>query len=84
MYHTIGWTRAKIVMHLCKEVFLWTGITIIAGAITGFIVLTIMKFPGVWIVGSILTALFLLSIVVGGLTIFKTFLSPQGMISKGK
>ena len=80
MYHIIGWKRAKILMHLFKEVFLWTGITMIVGSITGFLFLTILKFPEFWIIGSILTSLVLLSVVIGGLTILKTILSPQRVI----
>lgn len=80
MYHIIGWTRTKILFHLCKEVFLWTGITIMAGVITGLVLLLAMNFSTVWIIVGIVSSLITLSCVVGCITFAKIVFSSSAIV----
>ncbi|MGE7835258.1 hypothetical protein [Viridibacillus arvi] len=69
MYHIIGWTKKRILIHLSKEIFIWTSFSICLGLITSYLILLKMGVMIDWIIVGILFSASILCIVVGFVTI---------------
>ncbi|MFB7142054.1 hypothetical protein ACFCYN_20570 [Gottfriedia sp. NPDC056225] len=58
IYHTIGWSKKRTLMHFSKEVSIWAGTSILIGLIIGIVALTYLRISHVLIaLGSIFTFL---------------------------
>ncbi|MGG0664984.1 hypothetical protein ABE042_12835 [Viridibacillus arvi] len=71
MYHIIGWTKKRILIHLSKEIFIWTSFSICLGLITSYLILLKMGVRIDWIIVGIISSASILCIVVGFVTIAK-------------
>lgn len=71
MYHIIGWTKGRILIHFSKEISLWSGVPIVLGVLLGSLILFGMNVSYSWIFISILISIGILSIAIVVTTITK-------------
>ncbi|OMC79212.1 ABC transporter permease [Viridibacillus sp. FSL H8-0123] len=79
MYHIIGWSERRILLHLSKETLVWTSFSICLGLITSCIILFNTEATIGWIVVGILSSSVILIFVIFIVLISKNFIIiPKG------